>query len=71
VSLLRSKANSFCQAKVGTYRPSTTRVTLEIELWASGEDMMENGEVAPIDFQLSIFQLSHIDAEAPNVAGDD
>jgi hypothetical protein len=44
---------------------------LEIELWASGEDMMENGEVAPIDFQLSIFQLSHIDAEAPNVAGDD
>ena len=65
VSLLRS--NSFFQAKVGTYRPFTIRVTLEIELWASGKD----GEGAPIDVQLSIFQLSRIDAEAPNVASDD
>jgi len=69
VSLRRS--NGVCQAKVGTYRPSTTRVTLEIELWASGEDMMKDGEGAPVDVQLSIFQLSRIDAEAPNVGGDD
>jgi hypothetical protein len=33
--------------------------------------MMKDGEVAPIDVQLSIFQLSRIDAEARNVAGDD
>jgi hypothetical protein len=52
---------------VGTYRPFTIRVTLEIELWASGKD----GEGAPVDVQLSIFQLSRIDAEAPNVASDD
>jgi hypothetical protein len=44
---------------------------LKIELWASGEGMMKDGEGAPIDVQLSIFQLSRIDAEAPNVAGDD
>ena len=56
---------------MGTYRPSTTRITLEIELWASDEDMMRDGEGAPIDVQLSIFQPSRTDAEAPNVASDD
>lgn len=59
------------QAKVGTYRPPTARVALEIELWASDEGMMRDGEGAPIDVQLSIIQLSHVDAEASNVAGDD
>jgi hypothetical protein len=44
---------------------------LEIELWASGEYMLKDGESAPIDVQLSIIQLSRIDAEAPNVTGDD
>ena len=32
---------------------------------------MKDGEGASIDVQLSIFQLSRIDAEALNVAGDD
>jgi len=72
VSLLQS--NFFFvrrKLEVGTYRPSTTSVTLEIKLWASGEDMMKDGDGAPIDDQLPIFQLSRIDAEAPDVAGDD
>ena len=59
------------QAKVGTYPPSTTSVTLKIEMWASGGGMMKDGDGAPIDVQLSICKLSRIDAEAPNVAGDD
>ena len=66
-----TKQQFFCRAKVGAYRPFTTRVTLEIELWASGEDVMRDGEGAPIDVQLSIFQLSRVDAEAPDVARDD
>lgn len=33
--------------------------------------MMKDGEAAPIDVQLSISQLSRIDAEAPDVTGDD
>jgi len=49
--------------EVGTYRPSIAGVTLEIELWTSGRRMMKG---APIDVQSSIFQLSRIDAEAPN-----
>ena len=32
---------------------------------------MRDGEDAPINVQLSIFQLSRFDAEAPDVAGDD
>ncbi len=44
VSLLRSDS---CQWE--SYRPSTTRVTVEIELRASGKDMMRYGEGVPID----------------------
>jgi hypothetical protein len=71
VSPLRS--NSFRQAEVRTHRPSTTRVTVEIEFWVSCKEMMSDGEGAPIDVevQFSIFQLSRINVEAPNVAGDD
>lgn len=54
-----------------THRPSITRVTLKIDLWASGENMVRDGEGALIDVQLPIFQPSCIDAEAPNVASDD
>jgi hypothetical protein len=44
---------------------------LEIEPGASGRDMRE-GEGAPIDVQLlSRFQLSDVNAEAPNVASED
>jgi hypothetical protein len=70
-STVKPKKKKDCRAKVGSYHPSATRVTLEIELWASGKGMMTDGDGVPINVQLSIFQLCCIDAEAPNVAGDD
>lgn len=52
VSLLHCEATVFCQVEVRTYRPSTTRVTLEIEFWVIDKEMMEDIEGAPIDVEV-------------------
>jgi len=67
VSLLRNNGFSSGESAELTVH-LIAGVTLEIEAVDSGEGMMKG---APIDVQSSIFQLSRIDAEAPNVVGDD